>query len=510
VDAPSLSYARLVANVLAGAGGRLAAILIALGLATVLVATLGVAAYGTWSFFFVLIGYHAQFDFGVSVALERSVARAAAGGERGHVAPLLNAGLALTIGLSVVLQLLLFAVPATWLAGLGEPVAVRQCLLVLPLCLACSNAAAVAGAGLAGLQRTTTLMLQRTVIGGVTTLVVAGLALGGVRRLDALLLASAAGLLATAASSWRAVARATAPLPFQPWRTDRRAFREIAWLGGTLQVTTLVAQLGDQGFRLVLGSHFGSAIMGVYDLASRAAIAPRSLVAPLLVALVPFAAGRERTGDTAALSDALRRATIYAALPLLAGTIGGLAVAGPLFTVWIGGPAETVHAARRLFEIMLVSLGLQSVASPMIALARGLGRPAPEAIVTAIAQPLALVLAWQMSTPTAAVTVVAIVLIVAAAALWLWLKSLLGVAALPGPTIARLALVAAGAGAAGWATRRAAEDLSLAPIAVLLLVPAMVTVTTIALALAAGCVSAHERRTLARLAGWTGVSGSTT
>ena len=60
VDAPSLSYGRLVANVLAGAAGRAAAIATALALTTVLVRTLGLAAYGTWSFFFVLIGYQGQ------------------------------------------------------------------------------------------------------------------------------------------------------------------------------------------------------------------------------------------------------------------------------------------------------------------------------------------------------------------------------------------------------------------------------------------------------------------
>lgn len=382
MDAPSLSYRRLVANVAAGAGGRLAAIVIALALATVLVHALGAADYGTWSFFFVLIGYHAQFDFGLSVAVERAVARAMAEDRPGRVAALLHAGLALALALSATLQVLLPAIPDRWLASLGDPAAVRRCLLVLPLCLACSNAAAVAGAGLSGLQRTTTLAVQRTVAGGGTALVMIALALVGVRRLDVLLLVSAAGLLLTAVASWRAVAPAVGGLPLRLVPIDRDAVRELTRIGGTLQVTTLAAQLGDQTLRALLGAQFGPAVMGTYDLASRAAIAPRSLMASLLVALVPFAAGRERAGGRAALSDSLQRSTRYAALMLIAGTVSGIAVAGPLMDVWLGGAGQALGQAQGLFELLLVSLGLQSIASPMVALARAAGRPGPEALTT--------------------------------------------------------------------------------------------------------------------------------
>jgi O-antigen/teichoic acid export membrane protein len=83
VDAPSLSYRRFADNVLAGGSARVAAIVTALALATALVRVLGLSAYGTWAFFFVLIGYHGQFDLGLSVAVERAVARAAYYGPKG-------------------------------------------------------------------------------------------------------------------------------------------------------------------------------------------------------------------------------------------------------------------------------------------------------------------------------------------------------------------------------------------------------------------------------------------
>jgi O-antigen/teichoic acid export membrane protein len=501
VDAPSLSYRRLVANVAAGTGSRFAAILIALGLATVLVRTLGVASYGTWSFFFVLLGYHAQFDFGLSVAIERGVARAAADGRPARVATLLNTGIGLALALSLVLQGLLLLLPRASLAALGDPESVRRCLLVLPLCLACSNTAAVAGAGLSGLQRTTTLALQRALVGGAAAFVVAALALGGVRRLDVLLVAYAAGLLTTAVASWRAVARETGPLPFMPWRADRGALGELTRLGGTLQVTTLVAQLGDQGLRLLLGSRFGAAAMGIYDLASRAAMAPRSIMAALLVALVPFAAGRERQGGRAALSDSLERSTRYATLMILAGTVSGLAVAGPLMTVWLGQPEAAVRLAQRLFEVLLVSVAIQSMASPIVALARGAGRPGPEAIVTTLSQPLALALAWQMPTPTGVIAVVALVLILAAAGLWLWLRHALGVAGLARADVLRLLAVATAGGMVGWAAHAASDALAIGPVITLVVVPPAILVTMAGVALALGCVSVEERRLLAGLIG---------
>ncbi len=326
MPAPSLWSRRFVANVAAGAGGRAAAIVVAFALTTVLVRTLGTGVYGTWSFFFVLLGFHAQFDLGLSVAIERAVARAAADERWSHVPALLGSGLLLAAALSALLQIAVVAWPARWLAALGDPQAVRACLLVLPACLFCSNAAAVAGAGLAGLQRTTTLALQRTVLGAIAAGAVAGLAMAGVRRLDLLLATYAASLAAAAGASAIAVARdlPAGSAAARAWWPEGAALRRAAArVGGQLQATTLVAQLGNLALRLVLGSRFGPAAMGLYDLASRAAIAPRTLVASLLVALVPFAAGRERRDGRGAFTETLWMSTKYHDAPDRADDAGG-------------------------------------------------------------------------------------------------------------------------------------------------------------------------------------------
>lgn len=490
--APSLSYRRLVANVVAGAGGRIAAVLVALALTTVLVRTLGVADYGTWSFFFVLLGFNAQLDLGLSVAIERAVARAAADDAPAHIPPLIASGLALAAAFSAILQPIVLVLPQAWLGALGDPALVRPCLLVLPACLFCSNAAAVTGAGLSGLQRTTTLALQRTIVGAAAAIAVTGAVLAGVRRLDVLLVLYAAGLATAALVSWRAVSREIGAAAGRPWPPERAAIGELLRVGGTLQATTLSAQLGDQALRVLLGSRFGAAGMGIYDLAIRAATAPRSVVASLLVALVPFAAGRERRQGRAALAESLWISTKYTTLLMVAATAGGFAVAGPLMAVWLGAGSEAARATQPLFEVLIVALAVQSIAGPMVALGRADGRPGPEAVTTAIAQPLGVVLAATRATATSAIAAFAATVTISIWVLWAYLQRALGV---NGPSRgwlrAVLGLVAGGC-VVGWAARGVAAWIAPAWLA-LIVVPAAVAAVMGALALALGAIPPAER-----------------
>jgi O-antigen/teichoic acid export membrane protein len=499
VPAPSLSYRRFVANVAAGAGGRAAAILVAFALTTVLVRTLGTGVYGTWSFFFVLLGFHAQLDLGLSVALERAVARAAADERWTHVPTLLGSGLLLAAALSALLQIAVLAWPVRWQAALGDPQMVRACLLVLPACLFCSNAAAVAGAGLSGLQRTTTLALQRTVIGALAAVTVAALAMAGIRRLDVLLATYAAGLAAAALASAIAVARELpAAASARAWRPEGAAIGELLRIGGPLQATTLVAQLGDQALRLVLGSRFGPAAMGIYDLASRAAIAPRTLVASLLVALVPFAAGRERRDGRGAFGETLWLSTKYAALLIVPATAAGLVVARPLMAVWLGPEATLAADTARIFEVLLVALACQAIAGPMVALARADGRPGPEAVVTAIAQTVAVAVAATRPTLAGVVTAFALVITASVWVLWWHLRRRLDVAGPNGRWLAPLAGVAAGTGVIAWAAHMSAIA-ETAPWTTLLAAPALIAATAAALAFALGAIPPAERQVLSGL-----------
>jgi O-antigen/teichoic acid export membrane protein len=495
VDAPPLSYRRLAANVLAGAGGRVVAIAVALALATVLVRVLGLAAYGTWAFFFVLIGYHGQFDLGLSVAVERAVARASGPGAVTPVGVILNSGVAICVVLSLAFAAVaVLPLPDAWLAPLGDPRATRDCLRVMPICLLCSNVAAVAGAGLTGLQRTTTVVLQRSVMGAVTALLVIGLALAGERRLDVLLLAYAAGLLATAALSWSAVRADVPALRFAPWRVSGEAVRDLAVVGGTLQATHLASQAGDQALRVVLGSAYGAAAIGVYDLSSRAAIAPRSLMASLLVALVPFAAAREG-GGRSALSESLQRTTRFATLAITAGTVALFFVAHPLMSLWLGG-GDGVSDARRMLQWLLVALAVQSVTSPMVAMARAAGRPGPESIAAIIAQPLGVAAAMSAASLANAVAAYAVVTTIGGLGLWWWLKRRLALDGLSWRESAALVAVGVGTTAAAAAARAAADTWQIDAWPTVIAVGVATLGAIVPLALLTGAVAPEEQRAL--------------
>jgi O-antigen/teichoic acid export membrane protein len=325
---------------------------------------------------------------------------------------------------------------------------------------------------------------------------VIALAVAGVRRPDALLLAYTAGLLVTAALSWRQVRVDVPSLRLAPWRVSAAAVRDLARVGGTLQATHLVAQLGDQGLRLILGSAHGSAAIGIYDLASRAAIVPRSLMASLLVALVPFAAARATSGGRAELSDSLRRSTRYATLTLAAGTAAGWFAAEPFMSVWLGGAGPAVDDARHLLQGLVLALGIQSVTSPMVALARAMGRPGGEALATTLAQPLALLGAAWTASLVPAVLAYAAVTTAAAGVLWWWLKHRLAVDGLPARETLALVAVAAGAAVAAAVARAAADALAIGPVPTLIAVGAVAVATVGGLALATGAISHDERRLL--------------
>jgi O-antigen/teichoic acid export membrane protein len=223
-------------------------------------------------------------------------------------------------------------------------------------------------------------------------------------------------------------------------------------------------------------------------------------MASLLVALVPFAAAREGAGGRAALSDSLRRSTRFATLAIAAGTIAGVFVAGPFMTLWLGAAAPAVDDARRLLEGLLVALALQSIARPMVAIARAAGRPEPEAISTALAQPVALVAAAQASGLVPAALAYAAVTTVGVIALWWWLKVRLALDGLSWREVAALVAVSVG-GIVGTAAARAAADaLAIGPVATLLLVPAATLATIAALALTSGAITRDERDLLTRVA----------
>src|SRR5204863_230727 len=115
------------------------------------------------------------------------------------------------------------------------------------------------------------------------------------------------------------------PWPRWPGRWDAAAVRALAGVGSAVQASTLAAQAGDLAFRSILGARFGAAAIGAYDLATRAAMAPRHAASAVPVALVPQAQalagprrraacrGRQRGGVRRGVGGRPRRGTRAAA-----------------------------------------------------------------------------------------------------------------------------------------------------------------------------------------------------
>jgi O-antigen/teichoic acid export membrane protein len=446
------SYGTLVRNVAAIAAGRLVAIVLALVLSTLLVRVLGLAAYGTWSLFFLFIGYGALFDFGLSVAVEAAVARAVQRDDAASIDRLLNTALLLATAMSAILQGVVALTPVSWLARAGETTTVARCLAVLPFCLLCSNVAAVGGAALSGLQRADRLSALRIAFGSLATGAVVALAAGGVRDLATLLVAYAVCLGATGIAAWRAVASWDSTLRLRPWHADRTALRELTRIGGLIQVTTSVSQVGDYALRLLLGARFGVSAIGAYDLATRAAMVPRSLSASLLATLVPFAAGREAAHGRADLADVVARSMRFITLFLVAASVPLVVCADLLVAVWLG-PIPEAGIIAAMLRVVTVSLLVQSVFGPIASAARGVQRPGAEAVATVLTQPVVVILAAVQPTVIAAIGILAAGLAVSAGLLCLWLIRGLRLRSLPGVRAGRLALLAAGVTGTVLATR---------------------------------------------------------
>jgi len=324
-------------------------------------------------------------DFGLVVAVERGVAHADAAGDRGRIPHLLYAGRTLALLLGVVL----FAIAASavallpvraW-AAIGDPIEARQAALVLPVAFALNLQAAVWAAALTGLRRSAeahVLRVAGTALAALLTLATVWQQAVAVRGM--LLVYSAVIFATGGAVAWRVHTLVGAPhWPRWPGRWDGAAARALAGIGGTVQASTLAAQAGDLALRSMLGARFGAAAIGAYDLATRAAMAPRHAASAVPVALVPQAQAQAVAEGRASLGRLHARSVALVALVVVGGTAGAWLIVSPLLALWLGTRPELgdLAALMRLLLVFHAALAVGAVASAM---GRALGRPGPEAI----------------------------------------------------------------------------------------------------------------------------------
>lgn len=392
-------YRRLLNNASVALGGRMVAIVVSATVATILFRVLGPQRYGQWSLLTLLAGYSTLIDFGLSSAVERRVARLVATSAEDLIPPTLNTSLTALFGIVAVAQVAVFVLLALPSMASVEP-GTRRALLALPICSGLTLASLSAGAVLAGQQRMLALHGWRTagLVGGSAAVVAA--VIMGTTHLDVLLLLYTAGSVLTFGLVWSSIRRSVPALRLRvQW--DRATVRDLFWFGGVIQIATMVPPLAEYAFRLMISARFGVAYSGVYDLAARAAIFPRSLAGSLFSTMIPFAVQVDGRLGKAGIRPLVRSTVRHASLFILPTTAILVTFSHPLVQLWLG-QGELQAEVRQSFEFLLIAHALGSVAVPAAMVGRALGRPAPEAVFTSVAFVSAVVLSRFVASPAMA------------------------------------------------------------------------------------------------------------
>ncbi|MEO5823779.1 MAG: oligosaccharide flippase family protein, partial [Vicinamibacteraceae bacterium] len=311
---------RFRANVAATLAGRLGAMAVALVFATLLARWMGLGRYGTWSVFATFLGFSSVLDFGLTVAVERAVAHADAAGQPARIPHLVHAARTLAAILGVVIGLLSLTAlavlpPAAW-QTIGEVEEARHAAFVLPAAFILNLQAAVWAATLTGLRRSAEAHLLRVAGTAAAAFITALFVLRrGADVAEMLLAYSVVIFVSGGVIAWR-VHTLVGPQHWPRWpgRWDGHAARVLAGVGGAVQLSTLAAQGGDLALRAILGAGFGPAAIGAYDLAARAAMAPRHAASAVPVALVPQAQAQAVSDGAASLAALHARSVIVVAV----------------------------------------------------------------------------------------------------------------------------------------------------------------------------------------------------
>jgi O-antigen/teichoic acid export membrane protein len=383
-----IGYRLLAGNASSVLVGRLVSIGLGVVLATVLFKALGPQQYGAWSLLTLIAGYSTLIDFGLAAAIERRVATLVARDAEALIPATINTtftALAAAVCVIEACVVVLLRLPL----GLVTDPSLRRAIAALPVCAGITLASLALGAVLAGQQRMRILYLWRILglaVGTIAVIVALGLA---IRALDVLLIVYTTGSVVTMVLVWKTIC-VSLPGFRLGWGWNRESIRDLMWFGGVMQFATMVPPLAEYAFRLVVGARFGLEFSGVYDLGARAAVIPRSLAGALFAAMVPFAVQTERRHGAAGLEHLVRTTSRYVALFILSGTAILLAFATPIIGLWLGA-SPLAGDVRACFQIVLVAHALGALAVPAAMVGRALGRPAAEAITTAVAFALAVV-----------------------------------------------------------------------------------------------------------------------
>jgi O-antigen/teichoic acid export membrane protein len=372
-------------------------------LTPLVVARTGVEGLGLWAAAWSLAHAATLVDLGVGGAYARFTARAIADSDTDGLNRTVAAGMGFHLTVSLLVGLAALAAAPWALARLAAPGPLGR---AAPQVLGCALLAVLlrltlsANRGvLAGAQRTDLLGRIGALVSilegcGAAAVLIAGHGLRGMA------INSLAAAAVACGAEWRAARRAWPGLRLRPFRAGPSDWTAILSFGAKVQATRAAEILAAHAPRLALALGPGLLAAGAYDLGARIAGALGLAGALPLPVVLPLASRLEARGDRARLRLLLERATRYAALAALPCLALILLDAPALLAAWTGGPAPAGAAASA--RLLASAVALAVIASPLRLVVRGIGRPGLEAVASASASGVTLILALLLAGPLGA------------------------------------------------------------------------------------------------------------
>lgn len=356
---------RLVRNSLTGVLRFIALIPIPFLLVPFMLHRLGTDRFGVWALVGSLAGIVQLGDFGIGLALVKSVAELRSAKAPERMSSVVSTGLMLYSVVAAVMVVL--AVP---MAGVLVPHAFRipaplvnEARFVVTGAVFIFSAALVLGvltSVLNGLQRTDVanmISFGVTILNAVGVVVVLGLGLG----LRGLVINNAFTTLAGGLASWWAMRRLDPGIRLGIGGFRLKEVKPILSYGVNIQITNLAGFCGDPLVRMITSHIAGVQSVAYYDIAMRLVTPIRGVIAQAIAPMMPIAAEANASGDGAGIVTIYRRSVRYILLlvfPFLALTF----VAAPaLIHAWVG---HGYQLSSFTFRVLMVGQSISILSLP--------------------------------------------------------------------------------------------------------------------------------------------------
>lgn len=301
--------ARFLANALSGFGGMALSMTLGLVMFRMLFTSWEPEEFGFWTLLWSIVGFGYVADFGLGLAVQRSVARMARGGDATQASRVLSTAFWFFVAVGPVLSLLALIVraPLFRLVDVSGPFEreFTHAYVLFVLSFAISLAFGIFPEVLAGAQRLDVANVTRSVV-GVANFTAIALALHHEARFSTIVLIACLGMVAPGIAASLLAFRLVPGLSLNPWKHFRPGeIREHVGFSLTAYVISLSSKLLAQSDRLVIASMLGLPAVAMFQVMDRIGFVLRVCADQLSALASPAAAHLHARADAGADAGAL-------------------------------------------------------------------------------------------------------------------------------------------------------------------------------------------------------------